>query len=37
VAGHVEDDQFGAVLARFGVHGREGVNEMGIPPPPCFS
>jgi len=32
----LEDDLYGAVLARFGVRGREGVNEMDTPPPPVF-
>jgi len=32
----LEDDLYGAALARFGVHGREGVNEMDTPPPPFF-
>jgi hypothetical protein len=32
----LEDDLYGAVLARFGVHGREGVSEMDTPLPPFF-
>src|SRR6266436_2738763 len=32
----LEDDLYGAALARFGVHGREGVSEMDTPPPPFF-